>query len=702
MTVMQPENSAEIKNQQLIMNHPMAMLIISPEGGRILAANNAAAQFYGWNVERFRGMNMCQINTLPPESLQAKLKLVLSNQRSSFDFQHRLADGRIRDVEVCIVPILWGKQNVLCSLVNDITERKQAEQILWRCAEIQNVLRIIAETAARSSSLAEIYQTAHTQTSRVLPANNFQILLMDEVNAQIVAPYVADELRIFPDKRAIGKYLPEYVMRKKQAVLVTDSEFESLRSAGEVDSRLSPFKEWVGVPMIDSHGISLGVVSLLTLANERSFQPEDLNFLAIVASQIAGAVDRKRTEAALQESEARFRQLVQHLPVPLSYASKATGEILFVNKQFEQVIGYTSADLSNVDDWWRMAFPDKVYRSNVINQFRTAIKQAEPHCSPRPVEVKIRCKNGSVRSFLVTGLTVDCYYLLTYVDITDLRRKERLLVASYERRKKNELLNQLLQSITPSARLVSNCARMLGAGAMSPFDCFLVVMKSYQGKSRDYWLERREVYQPLLDSISDVLAMDSCFAWESPDGLCIFTFDCQTQAGTKVEQFFKAQAIIRVIESHVPDLLVSAGIAERASNLKELSVHYQQAVVAVHSGRKIWPQQKIFHYLDIGLLQLLPFINDQQQLHDYVDRTLGNLLRQGQQKQKKLLVTLESILVSENLKETASQLSIHYKTLMFRKKKLEEILGVSFDNLASRMAVLGAVQLLKVLEEKSE
>ncbi|MBV5336906.1 MAG: helix-turn-helix domain-containing protein [Deltaproteobacteria bacterium] len=59
-------------------------------------------------------------------------------------------------------------------------------------------------------------------------------------------------------------------------------------------------------------------------------------------------------------------------------------------------------------------------------------------------------------------------------------------------------------------------------------------------------------------------------------------------------------------------------------------------------------------------------------------------------------------MVSENLKETASQLSIHYKTLMFRKKKLEEILGVSFDNLASRMAVLGAVQLLKVLEEKNE
>ncbi|MBV5336907.1 MAG: hypothetical protein J0653_02650, partial [Deltaproteobacteria bacterium] len=121
------------------------------------------------------------------------------------------------------------------------------------------------------------------------------------------------------------------------------------------------------------------------------------------------------------------------------------------------------------------------------------------------------------------------------------------------------------------------CARMLGAGAMSPFDCFLVVMKSYQGKSRDYWLERREVYQPLLDSIGDVLAMDSCFAWESPDGLCIFTFDCQTQAAAKAEQLFKAQAIIRVIESHVPDLAVAAGIAERAPSLKDLPVHYQQS-----------------------------------------------------------------------------------------------------------------------------
>lgn len=835
MKMMQPENAAEIKMKESMMNNPMAMLIVSPEDGRILSANTAAAQFYGWSVERLRKMDIFKINTLPHEALRANFELVLSNQKCAFDFQHRLADGEIRDVEVRIVPVVWENQYALCSLVNDVTERKQAEQVLWRCTEIQNVLRVIAESMASSSSLTEIYQTVHAQVRRVVPADDFQIFLLDEVNPQVVVRHGSGNQGVCLEERQIGKYLPEYVMRKKQAVLVTDDGFERLRSAGEVDHRLFSFKEWVGAPMIDSRGNVFGVVCLMMLKSERSIQPEDVNFLATVASQIAAAIDRIRTEnslrlseqrlrevvensvnviykrnvetniyeylspaltkilgydvaeiirvqaapleelvhpddreeitrwleiiranplqepiqieyrllhktghyvwvrnsfnivrdprnqqlmrigslsdisdrkqmeESLKESEARFRQLIQLLPVPLFYENKSTGELCYVNEQFGKMFGYTLDDIPTMAEWMRVAYPDDKYRHEIQTACEELINATEwGKKEPMRIETRITCKTGRVLSCMLLGISIADYSLNIFMDITELRYKEQLLIASYERRKRNELLDQLIQSPAPSAKLVAECSRLFGFKAMGPFDCFLIVMQSYKGRTREYWREHREVYQPLLDSVSDALATDSLFAWESPDGLCIFSFDCHGLGSVKADQLTKAQSLINTIESEVPELLLSAGVAERVTSLKNLPVHYRQAVTAVSSGSKIWPQQKVFHFLDIGLLQLLPFINDQQQLHEYVERSLGKLLQMDSPKKEKYLITLESILMSDNLKATASQLSVHYKTLVFRKRRIEEILGVSLDNITSRLALLGALQLLKVLEVSAD
>ena len=100
---------------------------------------------------------------------------------------------------------------------------------------------------------------------------------------------------------------------------------------------------------------------------------------------------------------------------------------------------------------------------------------------------------------------------------------------------------------------------------------------------------------------------------------------------------------------------------------------YRQAVVSVQSGKKIWPERKIFHYLDIGLLQFLPYIHDQKQLDSFIERTLGPVLHYDKNKKVKLMPTLGGILLSDNLKSAANTLAIHYKTLIFRKRQLERI-----------------------------
>ncbi|MFT5720772.1 MAG: diguanylate cyclase (GGDEF)-like protein/PAS domain S-box-containing protein [Motiliproteus sp.] len=102
------------------------MLLINPEAGRIEDANIAASDYYGHRIEQLIGMNISEINTLSPKHLTEEMQLALHQQRGHFIFQHRLASGEVRDVEVRSTPIETADRPMLFSIIVDITEQKAA------------------------------------------------------------------------------------------------------------------------------------------------------------------------------------------------------------------------------------------------------------------------------------------------------------------------------------------------------------------------------------------------------------------------------------------------------------------------------------------------------------------------------------------------------------------------------------------------
>ncbi len=591
------------------------------------------------------------------------------------------------------------------STKNEINQLDQlsAELELLRNAEIQTILRKIAEKAAQSSSLDELYAAVHLLVRRIFPTKNIQISLLDTDSGQMMKSYCVDETGLIPRKRATGKYMPEYVMRKCCSSHVTAVGFEQLRQSGEVDSRFVPFEEWIGAPLLDAKGDAFGVIALYTLAGEPKFQEGDAGFLSIIAAQISMAISRKRTEDALRESEAQFRQLVQRLPGPLLYAHKDNSTIKYINDRFVQMIGYTLAEMPTMQAWWQLAYPDGKYRRAMMNLWELALAQAiRENTDIKATESRVMCKDGKQRIFMITGIIMGDYFLVTFNDITELRRNERLLINSYERRKKSELLNELIKHPGPSKQAVASCAHMLKIKMAESFACYLVVMNSYHGRPREYWLERQEHYQQLIDMLMDELTDERCIAWESPDGLGVIYFGDFAATAGKMVQLGQIKRIRQAVADRAPDCDVCIGIAATAAGLAEIGAHYRQAVVAVYTGKKMWPERRDYYYADLGVLQVLPYINNQKEIFAYIERTLGKLLRHGNGKVAGYLETLEVILMSDNLKESAGMLSIHYKTLMFRKRRLESILEVSLDNFNSRMAVATAIQLLKLYPEQEK
>ena len=73
-------------------------------------------------------------------------------------------------------------------------------------------------------------------------------------------------------------------------------------------------------------------------------------------------------------------------------------------------------------------------------------------------------------------------FLATFIDVTERRRQDRLLKAAFERKKKSNLMNELVTASLPSRQTLAACARMLGMRATEPFNCFLVMVDQYKGQ----------------------------------------------------------------------------------------------------------------------------------------------------------------------------------------------------------------------------
>lgn len=119
---------SEKRYRSLFENNHVPMLLIDPDNGDIIDANPAATSFYGWTRKQLIGKNIHQINTLPVKTVEDEMENAVRGELNCFQFQHLLADGSMRDVEVYSGPIEIGGKSVLYTMIYDITKRLQTKR----------------------------------------------------------------------------------------------------------------------------------------------------------------------------------------------------------------------------------------------------------------------------------------------------------------------------------------------------------------------------------------------------------------------------------------------------------------------------------------------------------------------------------------------------------------------------------------------
>jgi len=107
-----------------------ATLVLDPRDGRIVDANPAAVQLYGYPRAALLERRIHDLTLRNPDEITAIFAAAQREERVRFAAQHRLASGDVREVEVQTSAIQTGDRPLVVSIIHDITERTQAEEQL--------------------------------------------------------------------------------------------------------------------------------------------------------------------------------------------------------------------------------------------------------------------------------------------------------------------------------------------------------------------------------------------------------------------------------------------------------------------------------------------------------------------------------------------------------------------------------------------
>jgi PAS domain S-box-containing protein len=323
-------------------------------------------------------------------------------------------------------------------------------------------------------------------------------------------------------------------------------------------------QSYCGVPIFDVSGAVAGHLAILDRKPMHD-GPRGLSVMRIFAARVRAELVRLRMEAALRESEARYRDLYEGAPA--AYMSFGTdGRLITWNKRAEELTGFGPEELRGRHflELGADSAGGKPHQQALNEQFLAGTETVS--------EVEGRRKDGSlfwVRTHVrpLRDARGDVFATQSVlVDITDRKRAEEALRASEER------LARILASAMDAIVTFDDRGRieLFNAAAEQVFACRAA---DAIGQPVDHFLSddfRRAVAGAIRDG--------KPYVW-APDGLAARRAD-----GTE----FAAEATISRVEVGGRQLhtLILRDVAERKRAEEEL-LYLQEEIKSVHNFEEI-------------------------------------------------------------------------------------------------------------------
>jgi two-component system cell cycle sensor histidine kinase/response regulator CckA len=376
--------------------------------GRYLSANPALARLFGYSspAEMMASIENIGNQLYADPWRREEFKRIMEEQDHVEGFEYELIrrDGKrvwinenahaVRDEQ--------GKLLYYEGTVEDITERKRAE------TERQASMEII-RSVNMTDNLDDLLRGIHAALKKVLYAENCFVALHEPATDMFHFPFLADQFDTAPPPQRVGQSCTAYVFRTGKAMLIPQHVFDRLVEQGKVELVGTPSPSWLGVPL-RSPSATIGVLVVQHYQDPGAYTQRDLEFLSSVGGQIALAIERKRHEVALRESEARLRVLIEQLPAilwtidkNLRFTSAMGAGLTRVGLHANEIVGKTLSEFFETSD--ANFFPITSHRRAVMgepNTFHMEWRNGSYACHAEP----LRNENGRCEGAICMALDV--------------------------------------------------------------------------------------------------------------------------------------------------------------------------------------------------------------------------------------------------------------------------------------------------------
>ncbi|MBW7888218.1 MAG: PAS domain S-box protein [Bacteroidetes bacterium] len=332
MTIKRALMESEERYSALVQSS-MDGFTITDENGKFLFANDAYLLLTGYSREELLAKSLAQIEH-KENAAEVKFHLykILQTGVDRFETQHRKKNGDAVDLLVNVTYI--KSQNVFLSFLSDITERKDAEQLLI----IQNK---ISETLKYTSEPEKAYQHI---TEAMLNIEG-----VDLSGLYIEDPETEDFILCahFGMPEALAENVSRYVKNSDQWHLAMEgkelfSSFLSVLPNSPAKPKWKDLLKGFGIVPLSFNNNVIAVLSVGT-TGAPEIPERSRKIIKLVSAQIAEIVTLIRAEAVLRESEENFKLIFENSPLGI-YVARLDGQVIDGNPALISILGSPSLE----------------------------------------------------------------------------------------------------------------------------------------------------------------------------------------------------------------------------------------------------------------------------------------------------------------------------------------------------------------------
>jgi PAS domain S-box-containing protein len=381
-----------LRLMEFSLNHSNEMLYWIDPVGNIVAVNDTTCSRLGYSRAEMVSLSISDIDSnLATEEYDQFWQDIKGNGSSKMQSYHHTKDDRRIPVEIDFNHIQFGDQEYICAIAHDISDRKRAEE------ELRKSMSELEERVKELNCLFEI--------SRLVEKRK---LTLDEIFRGII--------NLIP---SAWRY-PHITCAR-----ITLNEKE-LETANFKQSR------WQQTSDIIVHAVIIGKIVVGYLEerpehDEGPFLKEERALLDAIAERVGRIIERKWAQEALEESEKRFRDLVENSLTGISIIQN--NQVVYQNQEQERLLGplpraYLLADLEKIhpDD------VDKVRRSSQsINKAEIQTLETDFRFYPKNPKKNTRDLRWVHCRALLTEFRGKEALLVNMIDMTKAKELEHLL-----------------------------------------------------------------------------------------------------------------------------------------------------------------------------------------------------------------------------------------------------------------------------------